>query len=220
MSTGERGENIMNTDGNGSRRAHQNDNKRSTPKLNQRQHDYLELFYQLDQEEQRRQQRRWHQHLHRDHAADWRWIPYAIRQRPAIPTLAQELLAAKGLHDTGAGATLTALFRRGLIDLRHTIADTAQGPLPQTEVRLTTKGRATAKAKRPSPKANARLPEWLHQALLVVAEATSTPPPKTEIGRAAARTLGPKGFGYIEDANAWAYQVTDAGHRYLDASQR
>ncbi|MFF7394209.1 hypothetical protein ACFZAE_37955 [Streptomyces scabiei] len=41
---------------------------------------------------------------------------------------------------------------------------------------------------------------------------------KIGIGRVAARRLGPGGHGYIEDASAWQYRLTEAGRAYLGAS--
>jgi DNA-binding MarR family transcriptional regulator len=183
--------------------------------LNQRQNAYLDIFYQLDQEEQQRQQRRWHQKLHRDPANQWRWIPYDTSHPAAEATSAQELLSRRGLQDAGTGSTLAALVRRRLIEIRHTSVDVNSVTAMQTQVRLTTRGRAVARANRPTPQENERLADWLHQALHTVAAATDGPTPKTHIGRAAARKLGPRGLGYIEDANAWAYRLTDIGRDYL-----
>ncbi|MEV6712566.1 hypothetical protein AB0M48_11040 [Lentzea sp. NPDC051208] len=218
MSADEHGEDINDMpDGVGPRRARTSDVVQSALNLNERQHGYLEVFYELDQEAERRQQRRWHQNLHRDRASDWRWIPYSVDAPSADPTPAQQMLATKGIHDAGAGSTLAALFRRGLIDLRHVTIDTAQGPLPQAEVRLTPKGRAAFRASLPVDDNSTRLPDWLHDALSKIGDAPDAVLLKTNIGRTAARRLGAKGLGYIEDATPWSYRLTDEGRGYLDS---
>jgi hypothetical protein len=51
--------------------------------------------------------------------------------------------------------------------------------------------------------------------LATVANAPSPGLAKINISRVAARRLGPKEYGYIEDSTAWSYTLTDAGRHYL-----
>jgi hypothetical protein len=51
-----------------------------------------------------------------------------------------------GQLDSGAGSSLAALRRRGLVEVRDGIKQTFLGDLPTVEVRLTTAGRAVARA--------------------------------------------------------------------------
>ncbi|MBB5803415.1 hypothetical protein F4560_003183 [Saccharothrix ecbatanensis] len=184
--------------------------------LNTRQRAYLTVFYQLDQEEERRQRRRWHQRLHRDPAEQWRWIPYATDHPAADPTPAQQLLDRQGIKDPGTGSTLAALVRRRMIDLRHITVESTVGSTTQTQVRLTPQGRAEARGNQPQEADLDRLPGWLHQALHTIAEPENEPVPRTTIGRTSARRLGPRGLGYIEDASTWAYRLGESGRAYLE----
>lgn len=183
------------------------------PSLNHRQQTYLDAIYEIDLQAERDQARRWRQNLRREPADLWRWIPY---DQPPFgeSTAVQQLLAKSGVLDHGAGATLAALARRGLLRQRRTNPD---GPHHngQMHVRLTSQGRALARHNRPEPPAeNSELPPWLRLALVKVA-GSNGPLPKTEISRAAAKQLGPGELGFITDANAWAYEATTSGHDYL-----
>ncbi|MCC9711820.1 hypothetical protein E4N62_45390 [Streptomyces sp. MNU76] len=123
--------------------------------------------------------------------------------------------------DAGAGATLAALQRRGLIELRRVAQDSVAGPVWHIQVRLTRAGRTAGRALQPASAEQmpdpSLLPEWLHAALDAVAAAPEQTLSKTDIGRVAARRLGPGGHGYIEDASAWQYRLTEAGRVYLSA---
>jgi hypothetical protein len=191
--------------------------KPRTLKLNPRQRKYLELLYQADQEAEKRQRRRWHQSLRREPAHHWRWIPFSTDHPRAGTTEIQQRLTQEGIHDPGSGATLSALLRRGLIEVRTVDIDTSHGTAPQRQVRLTRTGRQTVReALSPRNESSQAMPAWLTQALNAVRNAPLPGLPKTAISRIAARRLGPAGHHYIEDANAWAYKLTPEGDTYLD----
>lgn len=188
--------------------------------LNPRQQRYLMVLYELDHQAEQEQQNRWYQKLPREPAKTWRWIPYATRSPLANPTPAQQLLEADGLRDPGAGATLAALARRGLILLRDIDIGSTEGQSLQTQIRLTKLGRSTARATQPAPPtSNAQpLPAWLMEALTTVARAGPDGLPKYEISRAAARRRGPRGLRLIEQGQAWSYHLTVAGIALLKNS--
>ncbi len=184
--------------------------------LNPRQSKYLGLVYYADQEAEEHQRRQWHQHRRRDPADQWRWIPYATDHPQATLTALQQSLVQAGMHDPGSGATLAALIRRGLIEARIIRVDTPHGPAPQRQVRLTRVGRQAARETQPQRNPTLHgLPAWLEDALTAVRNAPPPGLPKTSISRRAARRLGPAGYHYIDDANAWAYKITSKGIRYL-----
>jgi hypothetical protein len=184
--------------------------------LNQRQSKYLELVYYADQEAEEYQRRQWHQHHRRDPADHWRWIPYTTHHPQATLTGLQQSLVQAGIHDPGVGATLAALIRRGLLEARTIQVDTPHGPARQRQLRLTRVGRQAARETQPqrSPAPHG-LPAWLEDALTAVRNEPPPGLPKTSISRRAARRLGPAGYHYIDDANAWAYKITSKGVRYL-----
>ena len=190
--------------------------------LNARQQAYLEVLYAIDQDNEEIQRRRWHATRERQPADQWRWITYSVDHPAAEATPVQQQLGQRQMLDAGAGATLAALQRRGLIELRRMAQDSPGGPVSLTQVRLTRGGRAAGRALRPSsgePAVDrALLPEWLQAALEAVAAAPEQTLAKVAIGRVAARRLGSYGHGYIEDASAWQFRLTPAGRAYLAAS--
>lgn len=184
--------------------------------LNPRQSKYLELVYLADQEAEEHQRRQWHQHRLRDPADRWRWIPYSTDHPRAILTGLQQSLLEAGVHDSGSGATLAALIRRGLMEARTIQVETPRGPARQRQVRLTRAGRRAVRETQPAYGAASNgLPAWLEDALTAVRNASPPGLPKTAISRRAARRLGPAGYHYIDDVNAWAYQITRKGIGYL-----
>ncbi|QFU86656.1 hypothetical protein [Amycolatopsis sp. YIM 10] len=185
-------------------------------RLNARQQQYLDIVFELDQQAERDQRRRWHQGLPRQPADQWRWIPYATRHAHASLTPAQQALKACGLHSAGSGSTLAALTRRGLLEIRDITIDGVGGPARQTQLRLTRAGRQAARINQsPRDTEPDPLPLWLYEALARVGSAQPPGLPKVDISRVAARRLGPKEYGYIEDSTAWSYALTDAGRQYL-----
>jgi hypothetical protein len=189
--------------------------------LNKRQQAYLGVLFAIDQDNENAQTRRWHATRERQPAEQWRWITYGVDHPAAEATQVQQQLSQRHVLDAGAGATLAALQRRGLIELRRVAQDGVAGPLWHTQVRLTRTGRAAGRALQPAPAEEvpdpSLLPEWLQAALDAVAAAPGQTLAKVAIGRVAARRLGPGGHGYIEDASAWQYRLTPAGQAYLAA---
>lgn len=113
--------------------------------LNDRQQTYLTAIYRADQAKER-----W---IRQDAAAGqttpkaevWRWVSFSegsVFEAGAKTDLQRELQRA-GVWDSGAGATLEALRSRGLIEVRH---DRSALGSPLVDVRLTTPGRAAARA--------------------------------------------------------------------------
>lgn len=186
--------------------------------LNPRQQHYLTVFFALDQAAEQEQRQRWHQQHTREPAGTWRWIPYATRHPQAPATPCQQHLDDHGLRDSGAGATLAALVRRGLILTRETYLDELPERPVQLQVRLTTAGRAAVRASQP-PTTSPPLAEWLQEALTKVSQAGPDGLAKYEISRSAARRLGPRGLRYIQDARPWSYQLTREGQSALAASE-
>lgn len=185
-------------------------------RLNTRQRQYLDIVFELDQQAERDQRRRWHQGLPYQPADQWRWIPYATRHAHASLTPAQQALKARGIHSAGSGSTLAALARRGLLEIREITIDSVGRQAHQTQLRLTPTGRRVVRAARPQTDTRpAPLPPWLHEALASVASAQPPGLAKVDISRVAARRLGPKEYGYIEESTAWSYTLTEAGREYL-----
>ncbi|MFD6743246.1 hypothetical protein ACWHA6_38190 [Streptomyces anthocyanicus] len=191
----------------------------SPDSLNARQRIYLDVLFTIDQANESAQARRWHATRERQPAEQWRWITYGVDHPAAEATQVQQHLGQRHVLDAGAGATLAALQRRGLIELRRVAQDSTAGPIWHTQVRLTRAGRAAGRALQPESAEQAPdpslLPEWLQAALEAVADAPGQILPKVAIGRVAARRLGPGGHHYIEDASAWEYRLTRAGQSYL-----
>lgn len=181
--------------------------------LNDRQRSYLTIFYELDQEAEIEQRRRWYRSLPREPADTWRWIPYDTKHPRAGPTVCQQRLDAEGLRDKGAGATLAALCRRGLLRTREIRIDTLPGQSLQTQIRLTSAGRAAARVNNEERSSESTtLPQWIVETLQEITEAGPDGLPKYKIGRAAARQLGPQGLHLIEEAHPWSYQLTPQGN--------
>lgn len=189
--------------------------------LNARQQTYLDVLFAIDQDNESAQARRWHATRERQPAEQWRWITYGIDHPAAEATQVQQQLGQRHVLDAGAGATLAALQRRGLIEVRRVAQDGVAGTVWHTQVRLTRAGRTAGRALQPASAEQAPdpslLPEWLQAALDTVAGAPGQTLAKVGIGRVAARRLGPGGHGYIEDASAWQYRLTPAGRAYLAA---
>lgn len=189
--------------------------------LNERQQAYLAVLFTIDQDNESTQNRRWHATRERQPAEQWRWITYSVDHPAADATPVQQHLNQRHVLDAGAGATLAALQRRGLIELRRVAQDGPTGTLWHIQVQLTRAGRAAGRALNPTATEHASdpslLPEWLQAALEAVAAAPGQTLAKVAIGRVAARRLGPHGHGYIEDASAWQNRLTPAGRAYLAA---
>jgi transcriptional regulator with XRE-family HTH domain len=146
--------------------------------LNARQRAYLAACFREDQRAEREAEE--HRSAGRDPgpASQWRRVPFAVRADPAFTayTDVQERLRAEGRHDAGAGATLHALARRGLLRVSEDQVEVFPvGFVPRVVVEMTRVGRACARAGlregAPRRPPGGLLSEWLWRALVKVAEA-------------------------------------------------
>ncbi len=116
--------------------------------LNERQRVYLgEVLRDERMTETEMWMRRVH-HLPVPRPAEWRKLPLALRAPACVVgyTRLQERLRYTGVHDPGAGATVHALERRGLLVtstdvVRHPVA----GEVTRVRVEMTRRGRAAAR---------------------------------------------------------------------------
>lgn len=149
--------------------------------LNDRQRLFLEIFFQQDQEAAQEQTRRRSEGGQRAPAADWRRMPLALYAPVDVVgyTRLQERLRQAGVDDPGAGSSVDALGRRGLVTAhRDRVYIAGIGDVPRTRVELTRRGRAVARAglgvkRAPSPP-QPLLSEWLWRILVRVVRARAT----------------------------------------------
>ncbi|MEW2301959.1 hypothetical protein AB0958_18630 [Streptomyces sp. NPDC006655] len=135
--------------------------------LNERQQTYLTAIYDADQNAEANQRGGAFDWGHGPPASEWRWQTFSIKLPKDLVgyTSIQHQLRAKGEHDQGAGSSLAALRRRGLVEVMEDLIQTVLGLVPRVRVKLTTIGRATARAGlgHTAPKSAPRgmLSEWL-----------------------------------------------------------
>ncbi|MFE1206195.1 hypothetical protein ACFW5V_31400 [Streptomyces sp. NPDC058762] len=135
--------------------------------LNPRQQTYLTAIYNADQNAEASHRGDAFDWGHGPPASEWRWQTFSIKAPKDLVgrTAIQYELASKDEHDQGAGSSLAALRRRGLIELTEDLVQTMLGWFPRVRVKLTTLGRATARAGlgHAAPKSPPRgmLSEWL-----------------------------------------------------------
>ncbi len=111
-------------------------------------------------------------------AAQWRKLPFALRAAADLVgyTRLQERLRARGLHDPGAGPTLHALARHGLLSVSEDrIEVPGVGVVARVLVELHRVGRAAARAglqepREPGPPEHL-LSEWLWRTVVRIIEA-------------------------------------------------
>lgn len=117
--------------------------------LNGRQRNYLTCIFQQDQEaEEEQRQNRYVGAEHRP-ATEWRRMTLALYAPADVVgyTRIQERLRGAGVHDPGAGSSVAALERRGLIVVyRDRVYVDGLGDVPRTRVEMTRRGRAVARA--------------------------------------------------------------------------
>lgn len=149
--------------------------------LNDRQRLFLEIFFQQDQEAEQNQARRRSEGGRQDPAADWRRMPLALYAPADLVgyTRLQERLRQVGVDDPGAGSSVDALGRRGLLTAhRDRIYIAGIGDVPRTRVELTRRGRAVARAglgiERVPSLPQPLLSEWLWRILVRVIKARAT----------------------------------------------
>jgi hypothetical protein len=118
--------------------------------FNERQRRYLTAVYDGDQAAESRNKGGAFDWGSRRPASEWRWLVYGLKAPKELVgrTPMQYALAAVGEHDQGAGSSLAALRRRALIELYEDHVLIVLGMVPRVRVKLTTLGRATARAAR------------------------------------------------------------------------
>ncbi|MBV9026648.1 MAG: helix-turn-helix transcriptional regulator [Streptomycetaceae bacterium] len=142
--------------------------------LNERQQLYLRELFHEDQEREQLQAQRHLDGAPYIPAAEWRRFLFCLHAPASVVgyTPAQERLRAAGVHDPGAGSSLSALERRGLIVCHHdTVYVAPLGEVKRTRVELTRAGRSTVRAglgiERPATPSG-MLSEWLWRILVRV----------------------------------------------------
>jgi transcriptional regulator with XRE-family HTH domain len=168
--------------------------------LNERQQVYLGEIMRDDRMTETEMWMRRVQRLPVPRAAEWRKLPLALRAAPAAVgyTRLQERLRQHGVHDPGAGQTVHALARRGLLVVTEDrVEHPAAGEVGRVLVEITRRGRAAARAglgepREPDP-APHLLSEWLWG---VVARVAAAEPAGLEDDQLAGRSLFFIGVGY------------------------
>lgn len=172
--------------------------------LNERQQVYLGEIMRDDRMTETEMWMRRVQRLPVPRAAEWRRLPLAFKAAPSAVgyTRLQERLRQKGVHDPGAGQTVHALERRGLLVITEdSVEHPAIGEVGRVLVQLSRRGRAAAQAgldepREPDP-ATHLLSEWLWGVLARVAAAE---PAGLEDDQLAGRSLFFIGVGYRSKA--------------------
>lgn len=168
--------------------------------LNERQQAYLGEIMRDDRMTETEMWMRRVQRLPVPRAAEWRKLPLALRAAPSVVgyTRLQERLRQGGVHDPGAGQTVHALERRGLLVVTEDRVEyPAAGEVSRVLVEITRRGRAAARAglgepREPDP-APHLLSEWLWG---VVARVAAAEPAGLEDDQLAGRSLFFIGVGY------------------------
>ncbi|WP_165975033.1 helix-turn-helix domain-containing protein [Nonomuraea deserti] len=146
--------------------------------LNQRQRIYLG---EIMRDDRMTEVEMWMRRAHRIPVlptSQWRKLPFSLRAAPDLVgyTRIQERIRARGVHDPGAGATLHALARAGLITVSEDEVEVpGLGAIPRILVELTKAGRATARAgldepRDPGPPEHL-LSEWLWRTVVRIIDA-------------------------------------------------
>jgi transcriptional regulator with XRE-family HTH domain len=215
--------------------------ERTWNELNDRQRAYLVACYREDQESEQEAIARRAAGQPTGGPAQWRKLPFTIKADPAFTgyTPIQERLRKEGYHDAGAGATLHALTRRGLLQVSEDQVEVFPlGPVPRVLVELTRLGRACARAgmgevTRPRPPAHL-LSEWLWRNLVKVAMARPAGLPEADLwGRSGFylgtgfRPHGAMSRGYIDTipvreetgqdsyVREYRWHLTETGRRHM-----
>ncbi|MFB7668400.1 helix-turn-helix domain-containing protein [Kitasatospora sp. NPDC056138] len=168
--------------------------------LNERQQVYLGEIMRDDRMTETEMWMRRVQRLPVPKAAEWRKLPLTLKAAPSLVgyTRLQERLRQHGVHDPGAGQTVHALERRGLLVVTEdSVEHPATGEVGRVLVEITRRGRAAARAglgepREPDPAAHL-LSEWLWGVLARVAAAE---PAGLEDDQLAGRSLFFIGVGY------------------------
>ncbi|MEV7011693.1 hypothetical protein [Streptosporangium sp. NPDC051022] len=111
--------------------------------LNERQQTYMRVVYDADQAAEQRAKGAWARGERSQPAAEWRWLDYGTVGDSMAPLgRLQRNLEARGVRDSGAGSTLTALEKAGLIETQSVPGVVGYRLL----VKLTRHGRAVCRA--------------------------------------------------------------------------
>jgi transcriptional regulator with XRE-family HTH domain len=216
--------------------------QRAWDALNGRQRIYLTCIFQQDQEAEEDQRHRRFLGGTGRRAVEWRRMDLALYAPPEFVghTRIQVRLRQAGVHDPGAGSSVAALERRGLVaTYRDRVFVPGLGEIRRTRVELTRRGRAVARQalgvpveKGPPPPLMSR---WLWRILVRVALAGSEGVDGSLAGRgphflAVGRSPGGgnPSRGFIElrhpdgsEHGPYRWFVTESGlrhmHDYLDA---
>jgi transcriptional regulator with XRE-family HTH domain len=162
--------------------------ERTWNELNERQRAYLVACYRQDQEAEQEARAKSAAGQPTGAPVQWRKLPFTIKADPVFTgyTPIQERLREESHHDAGAGATLHALTRRGLLQVSEDQVEVFPlGPVARVLVELTRLGRACARAglgevTRSRPPAHL-LSEWLWRNLVKVAMAGSAGLPEADL---------------------------------------
>ncbi|WP_037887190.1 helix-turn-helix domain-containing protein [Streptomyces viridochromogenes] len=117
--------------------------------LNDRQRTYLTCIFHQDQEVEEEQRHARLVGAEQRPAAEWRRMTLAVSASSDVVgyTRIQERLRGAGVHDPGAGSSVAALERRGLIVVyRDRVYVDGLGDMPRTRVEMTRRGRAVVRA--------------------------------------------------------------------------
>ncbi|MFJ5843583.1 hypothetical protein [Streptomyces sp. NPDC092903] len=172
--------------------------------LNERQRVYLGEIMRDDRMTETEMWMRRVQRLSVPRAAEWRKLPLTLKAAPSLVgyTRLQERLRRREVHDPGAGQTVHALERRGLLIITEdAVEHPGVGHVGRVLVEITRRGRAVARAGLGEPRESAHaahlLSEWLWGVLARVAVAEPT---GLEDDRLAGRSLFFIGVGYKGNA--------------------
>lgn len=168
--------------------------------LNERQRIYLGEIMRDDRMTETEMWMRRVQRLPVPRASQWRKLPLALDAPPSVAgyTRLQERLRQSGVHDPGAGATVHALARRGLVRVSQDTVDVSGvGAVSRVLVEITRAGRAAARAglgePLDTPNPAHLVSEWLWTVLVRVAAAEPEGLPDDQL---AGRSLFFLGVGY------------------------
>jgi transcriptional regulator with XRE-family HTH domain len=168
--------------------------------LNERQQIYLGEIMRDDRMTETEMWMRRVQRLSVPRTAEWRRLPLALKAAPSLTghTRLQERLRRRGAHDPGAGQTVHALARRGLLIVTEDVVEhPVVGEVGRVLVEITRRGRAAARAGLDEPGEPDHgahlLSEWLWGVLARVAAAE---PVGLHDDRLAGRSLFYIGVGY------------------------
>ena len=117
--------------------------------MNERQQIYLGEIMRDDRMSETEMWMRRVQRLPVPRAAEWRRLPLALKADASLTgyTRLQDRLRQRGVHDPGAGQTVHALARRGLLAVTEDIVEhPVVGEVGRVLVEITRRGRAAARA--------------------------------------------------------------------------